>query len=407
MADAFALLEMLGMGGFAQTWRARVLDPTLVAEWGTDVVALKIPLSKQKERVLHKELEIIGSLHLQLTRRESANIVKYYGFEVFQGGLVMVMEYVSGGNLRDYIQRHGQDGRLPVAAALPIMRGILSGLEAIHRKRVIHRDIKPLNILMDGDTPKIADLGIARMLRPDELASTAVGTLFYISPELLLGKPATFNTDIWSLGVSFYEMVCGCYPFGIDPAMPPGLLVKLIGGEGVRLMFPPGIALPEPVTTMLHGALQRDPRQRFKTAAEMARVLPPEEAGSPPAEEEPTPDTLRAMLSDPLRAAEALPLLQRLVERQPRQAEWHLLLGEYCNYRGESESALAVFRRGVECCPDHARLQWNLAVTLQQRGAWAEARRVLERALALGLEPALLPQARRMLRVVQKKESEA
>ena len=83
----------------------------------------------------------------------------------------------------------------------------------IHHEHVFHRDIKPENILLEGDTPKIADLGIARMLDANELASTGIGSLPYMSPEILGKEGASFPSDLWSLGVTLYEMVTGRLPF--------------------------------------------------------------------------------------------------------------------------------------------------------------------------------------------------
>ena len=90
--ESFEPINHLGTGGFAQTWLAKITDPELIEEWGVDIVAIKIPLSKQKERVLRKELELTGSLRLQLDEDEARNIVEYLGFEVFDGKLVMVMK---------------------------------------------------------------------------------------------------------------------------------------------------------------------------------------------------------------------------------------------------------------------------------------------------------------------------
>src|SRR6185295_17677035 len=101
---------------------------------------------------------------------------------VFRNQIVMAMEYISGGSLRNVIGIDKKQKRLPVEDAVRIAIGVLDGLAVIHREHVFHRDIKPENILMDGKTPKIADLGISRMLGTNELASTTTGTLYYMSP---------------------------------------------------------------------------------------------------------------------------------------------------------------------------------------------------------------------------------
>jgi len=156
MAEKFELLDHLGTSYFAQTWRARVIDTDLIDEWGEGEVAIKIPLTKQKERSLRKELVLKASLHLKLKEMESKNIVKYLGFEIFDGKLVMVTEYVSGGNLRAIIGPIGRWKKLPVETAIEILDGILEGLSIIHKANILHSRIEPNNILMSGRVAKIS-----------------------------------------------------------------------------------------------------------------------------------------------------------------------------------------------------------------------------------------------------------
>lgn len=273
--EPFELIEHLGTGGFAQTWRARVIDPDLLEEWGETEVAIKIPLTKQKERALRKDIEHAGTLHMQLTKVESKNLVKYLGFEIFEGKLVMVMEYVKGGNLRSIIGRPGRWKRIEVKRAVTIAEGILNGLSVMHKKHIVHRDIKPENILMDGETPKIADMGIARMLRTNELASSGAGTLFYMSPESLYYEEprVSFNTDIWSLGITLYEMLYGQFSFGIDVEMPAGKVMSLIKDESVRLVFPDDVTIPSQLQNIISKSLAKDRNSRYKTADEMLKDI--------------------------------------------------------------------------------------------------------------------------------------
>ena len=182
--EPFELLELLGTGGFAHTYRARVIDEDLASDYGTDIVAIKIPLNAKKGKILHHELELNAGIYLRIKNLDLTNIVRYLGFEIFRGQIVMAMEFVPQGSLRKLLGGPRKLKPLPTDQAVNIAIGTLNGLSVIHRERVFHRDIKPENILMCGDTPKIADLGISRMLASNELASSTAGTIYYMSPEI-------------------------------------------------------------------------------------------------------------------------------------------------------------------------------------------------------------------------------
>jgi serine/threonine protein kinase len=180
--EPFELLNQLGRGGFATTWRARVIDPDLKPEFG-EIVAVKVPHGKREAKVLKSELELNAGLHMRLRKFRSPNLVRYLGFELFQGGIVMVMEFVPEGSLRTLLSTSPY--RLAPEDARTITQGILRGLALIHREEIVHRDIKPENILMNEGIPKIADFGIARILETGKLANTQAGTIPYMSPEIL------------------------------------------------------------------------------------------------------------------------------------------------------------------------------------------------------------------------------
>ena len=183
--ESFQLMKHLGTGGFAQTWKAKVLDPMLAAKWGFDEVAVKIPLNREKEIALKDEIQLNGYLYMKLTEAETRNIVKYLSFDKFDGWIVMVMKYVRGGNLRSLMGWAGTRRAIGAGRTEAVIRGVLSGLAVLHRNSIIHRDIKPENILMEGEIPKISDLGIGRILKPYEMASTTTGSICYMAPEVL------------------------------------------------------------------------------------------------------------------------------------------------------------------------------------------------------------------------------
>jgi serine/threonine protein kinase len=125
---------------------------------------------------------------------------------------VIVSEYADGGSLNDWLKKHG-DKAPSSQEAVKMMKGILSGLVHLHSKKITHRDLKPDNILLRGGFPCITDFGVSRMLEKTGLHSTKMaGSPFYMSPEAFIGNKAP-QTDIWSMGVMFQELLCGYFPF--------------------------------------------------------------------------------------------------------------------------------------------------------------------------------------------------
>jgi molecular chaperone DnaK len=278
-SEPFELTTHLGTGCFGQTWLVRVIDPDLREEWGEEV-AIKIPYDKYKEKALKKEIRLNGSLQLQLTLEESRNIVEYLDFETYKGKTVMVMKYVKGGNLRNKMGTIRYRKKMSLEEAIIVAKGVLNGLSVIHKKKILHRDIKPENILIDENIPKIADFGVGRMLKTGEFASTVTGTIFYMPPESLLCpkekedalvKGASFNSDIWSFGIMFYEMLCGKYPFGITEQIPLSELIKRITNPEIKLEFPANI--PIALQNIISKSLERDPKFRYQTADDMLRDI--------------------------------------------------------------------------------------------------------------------------------------
>ncbi len=397
--EPFELLQLLGTGGFAQTYKAQVLDDDLIQEWKTEVVALKIPLSKKKERVLQKELEMNAVLHMRLRDLQAANLVRYLGFCVFRGQLVMAMQYVAGGSLRGQMGLLGRQKPLPFEEAAEIAEGVLAGLAAIHREHIFHRDIKPENILMDGRIPKISDLGISRMLESNELASTTTGTLFYMSPELLVEEGASFPSDIWSLGVTLYEMVTGHLPFG-TMNMPVGKVVDLIRrGE----FTPPREHrpdIPEALERVILRSLAREVPDRYPGAREMMEELQAWREGKGDqvtAELE----AARELLSSREPAPEAESKLKALLDQYPDEPRAYQYLGEYYNRCQRYGHAISTFREGLKRHPDCALLHWDLALAHQKKGQKREAAAALERAMELGLDASLQRHAAMLLKVLK------
>ena len=207
---------------------------------------------------------------LTLARLDHPNIVRIHDVEEEEGSSFIVMEYVGGGSLGDLLARSGP---LAPTRAASIMAPVLSALHAAHLAGVVHRDIKPDNILFsETGQPKLTDFGIAHMRGGSSRTRTGVmmGTPYYMSPEQALGRPVTPAADLYAVGVVLYEMLAGGVPFtGEDPV---SVALQHVQGELIPLhsVRP---ELPASLCDLVHRAMARDPGHRFTSAASMQDSL--------------------------------------------------------------------------------------------------------------------------------------
>ncbi|MFN3244407.1 MAG: serine/threonine-protein kinase [Planctomycetota bacterium] len=187
----------------------------------------------------------------------------------------LVMEYVAGENAADRVRRKGALGE---AEALRIVLGACRGLAEAHRRGIVHRDVKPENVLIATDgRVKLADLGIARVVAKEahgsdiSVAGRVVGTPAYMPPEQWDTTEVTPAADVWSIGAVLYFLLSG------EHAIPSGSYLEM--AQRVRdepfPELPPGAAIREPVVAMLHRCVQRDPGDRYSDAGALLSVLQP------------------------------------------------------------------------------------------------------------------------------------
>jgi formylglycine-generating enzyme required for sulfatase activity len=203
-------------------------------------------------------------------------VLKFLDARVFDGQVVLVSEYAPDGSLANWLRRHGE--RAPsVEAAVEMALGILAGLEHLHALSIIHRDVKPDNVLLMGATPRLADFGISRVLKSTSKSAVSAGTPAYMAPEAF-NRRRNQQTDIWSVGVILYQMLSGRLPFEGDD------MAELYGAILNEDPEPLPALVPEWLRQAVAIALAKEPERRYRTAAEMGAALA---APAPGIEEKP------------------------------------------------------------------------------------------------------------------------
>jgi serine/threonine protein kinase len=251
----YTLTNKLGQGAFGAVWLAE--RRTSIT---TTKVALKSPLSDEIDLNAVKQ-----EADLWVQASGHPNVIPIIEANVYDGRVVIVSEYAPGGTLAEW-QARFRASAPPLATVVEIISGILSGLEHLHARNIIHRDLKPANILLQGEIPRLTDFGISRILKTTSQSSNFAGTPVYMAPEAFDGKRSP-QTDLWAVGVIFYELLAGRLPF---PQMD---FTSLVGAVISRNPDPLPPFVPMPFQEIVFRALQKNPAQRYGSAAEMRAAL--------------------------------------------------------------------------------------------------------------------------------------
>ena len=258
----YKILELLGSGAWGEVYLAEDMELNrqvaikhLKGELARDQVALG--------RFLREARTVAALRHV--------NVVTIYALERENDNHYIVMEYAERGTLRRLLAEV-PDG-LPIAQAIDIASDVCQALDVVHRKKIIHGDIKPSNVLLffDGEKlcPKLSDFGLSRASKatPDVFS----GTLEYASPEQLLGEPIDLRSDLYSVGIVLYETLVGELPF-----LDIGKVEDIIRGRMEHQPVPPSQKRPglsPALDRLLLTALSKDPERRYQSAGEMADAL--------------------------------------------------------------------------------------------------------------------------------------
>jgi serine/threonine protein kinase len=303
----YRLIEKIGQGGMGEVWKAE--DTRLGRTVAVKILPQAVAADAQSIARMKREARTAAQIY-------HPNIATIHAFEEAGDRIFIVMEYVEGEPLTQLIRR----GPIAEADVCRIGRSVADALAEAHEKGIIHRDIKPDNIMVKGARVKVLDFGIAKQVEqygqhgvhandPTTVLTQQgmiIGTVFYMSPEQALGKPLDARTDLFSLGVVLYEAVTGRRPFHGDTATDT--ITRIVRDEA---------PLPQNVSrglaTIIHRCLRKDREDRFAGAHELSQALDAQLAVAPTA-----PLTTPAAAPTPA----ATTVLTTAPQVKPRSSPW-------------------------------------------------------------------------------------
>jgi serine/threonine-protein kinase len=258
----YEIEELVGAGGMSSVYRAR--DTVLERRVALKVLHEHFSADPEYVERFRREARAIARLN-------HPNIVTVIDRGEFGGRQFIVFEHIPGENLKEVV---GREGPLPVTQALALTHQIARGLSFAHEHGVVHRDVKPQNVLMDeSGTAKVTDFGIARSLEPGEgltQTGTLLGTSDYIAPEQASGQPVDARTDQYSLGVLLYELLTGEVPYPADSFMAVAMRHLRDPVPSVRERRPD---VPARVDEIVGRAMAKRPEDRFPSTEAMIGAI--------------------------------------------------------------------------------------------------------------------------------------
>ncbi len=261
--DGRYLIEsLIGVGGMANVYKGR--DIRTGNEIAVKVLKEEFLGNEELVRRFKNESKAISIL-------DHPNIVKVYDVSVTDQLQYIVMEYIDGITLKEYLKQRG--GALTWKEVVHFATQVLSALEHAHSKGIVHRDVKPQNIMLQADgSIKMMDFGIARFSRAQSqtISDKAIGSVHYISPEQAKGDHTDARTDIYSVGVMLYEMLSGKLPF--DGTGTVSIAIMQIS-EKPKPLAEVAPNVPEGLRQITEKAMEKDPAARYQSAAEMLAAI--------------------------------------------------------------------------------------------------------------------------------------
>src|SRR5215831_3008232 len=258
---SYKIIDKLGEGGMGVVYKP--VDTSL--DRVVAIKSLSAELAKNPDLEQRFRAEAKAQANLNHT-----NIATLYAFLVQDGSAWMVMEYIEGETFHELIQRRGP---LPAQEAVPIFKQALLGIGYAHRMGIVHRDIKPSNIMVKRDgIVKVMDFGIAKVLgnRGMTRTGTQMGTAYYMSPEQVVNKGVDIRSDVYSLGVTLYEILTANVPFTGDTDFEV-MTAHMQSAPPMPTRFYPYI--PKGVENAVLQSIAKNPDERFQTVEEFGAAL--------------------------------------------------------------------------------------------------------------------------------------
>ncbi|NIM92675.1 MAG: protein kinase [Anaerolineales bacterium] len=262
LGGRYQILDRLGYGGMANVFRARDLN----LQRDVAIKILRDDLIDDpgfQNRFLQEARAAANLAH--------PSIVTIYDFGHDAGRYYIIMEYVEGTDLKTYLRR---EGHLSIKESIDLMRQMCAGVGYAHRAGLVHCDLKPQNILVASDgRAKITDFGISRALasiNPEEHSDVVWGSPKYFAPEQAAGNAPSPSSDVYALGVIFFEMLTGRLPFEADTSSGYAELHQTADPPSPRLLNP---EIPVVLDSIILKVLSKEPSSRYRTADQFGRVL--------------------------------------------------------------------------------------------------------------------------------------
>ncbi len=271
-AGRYQIIEELGKGGMGKVYKA--LDTEIREKVALKLIKPEISVDKKTIERFQNELKFARKI-------SHRNVCRMYDLNKDAGSYFITMEFVSGEDLKSFIRR---SGRLTISKGIDIAKQICEGLDEAHRLGVIHRDLKPGNIMIDNDgNARIMDFGIARSIEGKGItgAGVMIGTPEYMSPEQVEGKDVDQRSDIYSLGVILYEMLTGRVPFEGETALNIAVKQKTETPKNPKEY---NEQISEDLNGVILKCLEKEKEKRYQSASELRAELTNIEGGLPTTE---------------------------------------------------------------------------------------------------------------------------
>ena len=259
--DRYEIIRSIGEGGMANVY----LGYDTILDRNVAIKVLRGDLSNDEKFVRRFQREALSASSLA-----HPNIVEMYDVGEDDGTYYIVMEYVEGKTLKQLLKKRGT---LTLSEAIDIMSQLTDGMAHAHDSYIIHRDLKPQNIMIKDDGQiKITDFGIAMALNATQLTQTnsVMGSVHYLPPEQASGKGSTIKSDIYSMGIIFYELLSGSLPFRGDNAVEIALKHMRDPLPSLRAE---NSAIPQSIENIIKKATAKNPKNRYESAREMHEDL--------------------------------------------------------------------------------------------------------------------------------------